>query len=406
MARRHRTPAERERESRLTRGSRLAKGAWRLARRDRALISLALLAAGAILLATMLAIRVHIDVGGRRSTMLEAALSLPFYYLVTCLTAYFGVAIAAAAGAAYDGNPMSTREALVEAGERRGPVAHWALIAFVVGVAAVEIGDALAGSRIPVGLAWIPWSLAIAFVVPIIADDADSAQLALRRSVRLARRRWREEIGGFLALGFFMFLCGFAAGFLAAWGLGDDGALPVMPALLLIAVPAIVFLLLCVAAQAFAVSLFRFDVEGGSGPNLMDSLEDPPAPLKPSGGWLLGRAALALVGGIALIAATAALVPDRNDSVREEAEAGRFQTYYPVSYGVVLERGAPVVYGDQQVGIVCRTDVDGSNVVVSFEAAPSLAPLIFDRQLRFDRYKGHFYLRIGPPPRPRSTKPV
>lgn len=398
---RTRTPAERERESRLTRGSRLAKGAWRLTRRDPALIGLALIGGALLALAALVELRVRWDQGGNDSTPLDTPLSLPLSYCVALIAMYFATAIAAAAEAGYDGNPMSTREALSEASDRMRQVAHWALISLVVGVAAVELAAALTGVATWVGLFSIPWALATAFVVPIIAADADSAELALRRSARLARRRWLEEIGGYLTFGFFGMVTAFAGGLIVglAYGASDGSnrALPGLAMILVVPVVAVILLMLFAAAQSFAVSLYRHATGGGTTAASMDALEDPPGPRRPSGGWIVGRGALALVGGVVVLVLATVIVPTP-DNRQREAERGNFQMSYPVSYDVELEVGAPVVYGERQVGVVRGCELDGSNVIVSFEAEPVLWPLIVDHRINFDQYRGHYYLRIGPTP--------
>ncbi|MGE0066172.1 MAG: DUF6159 family protein [Solirubrobacterales bacterium] len=391
-----RTPAERARESRLTRGSRLAKGAWRLTRRDRALISLALVGGAVLALAALVELRVRWN-HGSSSTPLNTPFALLLSYCVAFVAMYFATAIAAAAEAGYDGNPMSTGEALAEAFDRKRQIAHWALISLVVGVAVGALAAALTGIATWVGLFSIPWALATAFVVPIIAVDGDSAERALRRSVRLAAKRWREEIGGYLTFGFFGMLAAFTGGLIVGLAFGaSDGSnrsLPALTMLVVVPVVAAILLLLFAAAQSFAVGLYRHATAGGS----FDTLEDPPAPRRPSGGWLVGRGALALVGGVVVLVLATVILPTP-DHRQVEAERGNFQMSYPVSYGVELEAGAPVVYGERQVGVVRGCEIDGANVIVDFYAEPVLWPLIVDHRVNFDRYRGHYYLRIGPRP--------
>ena len=403
---RQRTFQERERESRLTRGSRLAKGAWRLTRRDPALIGLALIGGAVVGLAAILEVRVRWELGGIDATPLDAPLSLLFTYATAFLAIHFALAMAAAADAGYDGNPMSMSEALAEASDRRPLVALWALVSAIFGVSALALADAI-GGQFSITLFTVPWAYATAFVIPLLAIEAESPGQALRRSARLAGRRWLEELGGFLTFGFFLLGFALLGGIFFAVAVapaGRTGASIVFLALL-IASFLIAALLVVAAVQAFAVALLRHASEGGLGVASMDNLEDPPAPNRPGGGWIAGRGALALVA-MAFLVPLAATIAPHVDRHQREAEHGHFQMHYPVSYGVELESGAPVVYGERVVGVVRGTELDGADVNVRFDAEPSLWPLIVDHRINFDQYEGHYFLRVGPVPSPGSSGPT
>ncbi len=182
--------------TRIGRGARMTGASWRLTRRDRTLLLLAMLA-GVCSVAALGAVFV---VFRRSSHGHLVAAALVASYPLTFLTVFFDVAIAAAAGTGLEGVRMGVGEALRSAHQRGDRIALWAVVAvaarFLLGLAGGPLGLAVG----PLDLLWV---LATIFVVPILALEDVALREALHGSRSLLRRGWREGLTGVVAIGVF-----------------------------------------------------------------------------------------------------------------------------------------------------------------------------------------------------------
>jgi Family of unknown function (DUF6159) len=386
--------AQQPQGKRHNRAFRLARAAWRLARRDPALPFLALLMSGSIAVAVvaLVAAASHLS-HGIHALSLFFLLLLGAGFGVNLLVSYFGAALAHAASAGFDGVPMTVREAVAEARGSLGPLLAWAAIATGILVATELIGGTGHAGILIANLGIAAWSFLVAFVVPIVALDAAGAGEAIGESAALARRRWGEElVGGFTiailwALAAFVCLMVYVPGLHAFQHHHGDGSFVAMVAGGLAGLLTVLYG--TATAQAFAVALLRFD----SGESTIEELERPPAPIHsspaaPRIAWL-ALCTAAVVGFVALVASV---------GIAERSE--RYYLNLPTSSAVTLEAGAPVVYEEEKVGEVLTTLPEGSVTQVSFEVKESIASEAGGDPIQIDTCDGSPCLRIGSPSPP------
>jgi hypothetical protein len=377
---------------RHNRAFRLARAAWRLARRDSALAPLALLLAGSVALAIVaLVVAVSHLSHGFHALSLYFLLLIGAGFGVTFLIGVFSAAAAHAANAGFDGGPMTIREAIAEAWESWRQLLVWSSIATAV-LAAAELIIWTGRTGMVVGnFGLAVWSFFVAFVVPIIALEAASASEAVRESAALAKRRWGEElVGGFTiaflwAVAAFLCLMVYVPGLHAFQDHHGGGSVVAM------AVGGLTGLLTVLygiaTAQAFIVALMRLD----SGESTLEELASPPPSVhsRPIAFRIVGLAlcTTAVVGLVALIASV---------GIAERSE--QYYTSLPTTSAGRLGAGAPVVYEEQQVGQVLATLSEGSVTRVSFEVKESIASQARGEPIGIDTFDGRPCLRIGAAP--------
>ena len=134
-------------EGKIERGWRLTQVAWKLIRRDRTML---ILAVTGVLSASVFS-GLILYFGGyfsqsRSTSPGLALLTLVALYPSVLISVYFNVALAAAASAAFDGEQMMVQEALRIAWAKRARIAAWALISATVGALLSTIAN-----RLPLG---------------------------------------------------------------------------------------------------------------------------------------------------------------------------------------------------------------------------------------------------------------
>jgi hypothetical protein len=275
-----------EDEGRIARSARLIGVAWRVIRHDRAMLMLAVLAAGAGVASTLLIFRLagwhagHQPQGDRLA--LVAAIAA---YPLTFLSVFLNVAVAAAANEALEGRRMPLLDALGAAAGRIGQIAVWSALATGVGLLLQEIASRLpAGGRLASWLLGAAWSLVTLFAIPILALEGCGALSCVKRSAGLMRGRWGEGLTGTVAVNG---VTGIAAGvFGGVFGLGASmSAHSPQTGFTLVVIGLVGIVLVTTAGnavrQVFAVALYRYALTGEpSGGFDEDDLQQPTVPKK------------------------------------------------------------------------------------------------------------------------------
>jgi MFS family permease len=394
--------------NRRARGWRLTKASWRLARRDPTLVPLALLALGVLFLVSLASIGLLADLdGSNRGDGAKVLLAtIVCSYLWVAIFALVSAALALAASGGFDGEPLTMREALSEAWERRGPILIWALIAAFVGGGIQLLGWTGAGGRLLSLLLGLIWAFLVAYVIPIISLAGADPGEAMSESADLARRRWGEQLSGGVAIFVLtlaaIFCCGVAFGFGLSAVRDDNSALGAVALVMGVVGLAFTFVLSVATTQAFVVALFRFD----AGERTLEELESPP-PATP-----IGRSAVVRVTGIIvglLVAATVLGASLPHDQRNRDADLGFYvpeNGWYYATFDsevkVPLAAGSPVVYEQRQVGIVSQARLEPGRIVVWFRAAPALEEPIEANPKTVGDLNGTPYLRVGPRAGPAS----
>jgi hypothetical protein len=254
-------------EGRIRRSWRLSGIAWRVVRRDRAMLVLALLGS----LAGALAAVLIFGFGGyfhdpSPSRARLALVGLIAAWPTTFVSVFFGVALAAAADAALEGRRLGLRAALAVSVRRLGQIALWSLLAAGVGVLLRELAERIPwGGRLASWLLGAAWGLLTIFAVPVLAIEGRSAAGCLRRSSELLKSRWAEATAGGLTITAWAGIASIGPALLLGAGIA---LLPFAPGagVPLLVVGLVLLMLVSGFAgairQVFAVALYHYAADG------------------------------------------------------------------------------------------------------------------------------------------------
>jgi hypothetical protein len=256
---------------RIQRGWALTKQSFRVLRDDRSLLLFPIIAIPAAVAATAIVMGPGIALyTADNQEAILIAFGLVALYVLTFVTVFFNVALAAAASTGLSGGDSTVGEGLRAARGRLGVVAAWALVQTVVGVIISAIQSATNESvvgRILGGLVSFAWSAATFFVVPVIALEGVGPKDAFKRSVSLLRERWGEGVVGAASATGAVFLIALlpllalGGGGYALINSGQDVAGGVLLALAGVVLVAAVLIGGTVNA-IFRVALYRFATDG------------------------------------------------------------------------------------------------------------------------------------------------
>jgi hypothetical protein len=259
------------RSGRFQRGWALAKQSFRVLRDDRSLLLFPIISIPVALVGTAIVMGPGIALyTADNQEAILIAFGVVTLYVLTFVTVFFNVALAAAASTSLAGDDSSVGEGLRVARGRLGVIAAWALVQTVVGVIISAIQGATNESvvgRILGGLVSFAWSAATFFVVPVIALEGVGPKEAFKRSVSVLRERWGEGVVGSASASGIVFLVALPAllalgvGGYALINSGQDVAGGVL--LALAGVVLVVAILIGGTVSAiFRVALYRFATDG------------------------------------------------------------------------------------------------------------------------------------------------
>jgi Family of unknown function (DUF6159) len=251
---------------RIRQGWELTKTSWAVLRSDRSLAVFPVLAGmTALLLGAAFGFPAWalFDHDQNVVGVILAAIGL---YALTFAGVFFNVALAAAAAQVLDGEDATVAGGVAVARRRLGPIAGWAAMVASVNVVvrglqerAGPLGDLLLG-----GIA-VAWSLVTFLAVPVLALEGTGPIETLKRSARIFRERWGEQVTGQFSIGAIVFLAALVPAailFLIGLAVGSVGmGVLVALAVLILIVAAIVSTAL---SQIFAVALYRYAVGKGA----------------------------------------------------------------------------------------------------------------------------------------------
>jgi hypothetical protein len=258
---------------RLQRGWALAKQSFRVLRDDRSLLLFPIIAVPAGIAATALVMGPGIALySADHQEAILIAFGVVALYVLTFVTVFFNVALAAAASTGLAGGDSTVSEGLRAARGRLGVIAAWAAVQTVVGLIINAIqsvaGDNIVG-RILGSLVSFAWSAATFFVVPVIALEGVGPREAFGRSVSLLRERWGEGVVGTASASGVVFLIALlpllalGGGGYALVNSGQDAAGAVLFVLAGVVLVAAVLIGGTVNA-IFRVALYRFATDGAA----------------------------------------------------------------------------------------------------------------------------------------------
>jgi uncharacterized protein DUF6159 len=258
---------------RIARGWALAKQSFRVLRADRSLLLFPVISVPCAIVATAVVMGPGIALySAERQEAILIAFAVVALYVLTFVTLFFNVALAAAASTGLSGGDSTVGEGLSAARRRLHVIAAWALVQTVVGVIInliQSVGNDNIVGRILGGLMSFAWNAATFFVVPVIALEGVGPRDAFRRSVSLLRERWGEGVVGTASAGGVVFLVALLP-LLALGGGGyalvnaDQDAAGAVLFVLAGAVLVAAVLIGGTVNAIFRVALYRFATEGAA----------------------------------------------------------------------------------------------------------------------------------------------
>lgn len=267
----------------MERGWRLTKIAWALIRRDPAMVSIALMGAGCGLAGAAALLYFSGSFSSPTHSRGHLALAaIVGLYPMTFLSVFFNVALAGAAAASFDGQPIGVREALGISWKRLGRIAQWALLAAGVGLILEQVASRIPGAgRLASWLLGAAWSLATVFAVPLLALEGAGPLETAKESVHLIKSKWGEGVTGLVSISAWTVFATIPVMILFGIGLGLSimhGEAIVGAALIAIAVGAVLLVsaLSLATRQVFSVALYRYATEApDTGGFAAADLEEP-----------------------------------------------------------------------------------------------------------------------------------
>jgi hypothetical protein len=253
---------------RIRQGWELTKTSWGVLRGDR---SLAVFPVLGTLTAVLLAAAFGLPAWALfddDQTVAGVVLAVVGIYALTFAAVFFNVALAAAAAQVLDGEDATVASGTAVARTRLGAIAGWAAMVTTVNVVVRglqertgPLGDLLLG-----GIA-VAWNLVTFLAVPVLALEGTGPIETLKRSARIFRERWGEQVTGQFAIGALVFLASIVpAGILFLVGLAVGGVAAGVLIGLAVAVMVVAAILSTALSQIFAVALYRYAVgEGATG---------------------------------------------------------------------------------------------------------------------------------------------
>ncbi|MGB3548015.1 MAG: DUF6159 family protein [Saprospiraceae bacterium] len=130
------------------------------------------------------------------------ALSFLYYLVNYFIVVYFNVALVHASREAFEGRRVSVRASMGHASRRIGKIFAWAAFAATVGTViniVIERLGPLGG--IVGGLLGFAWSIAVFFVVPVLAYEDVGPVQAVKRSAAILKEKWGESLAANVSFG-------------------------------------------------------------------------------------------------------------------------------------------------------------------------------------------------------------
>ena len=204
----------------------LARSSWEVIKADKELLLLPLISgAASLIIAASFVIPLFIAGGGEARMTGGRILGLILmYFVLAYITIFFNAALISAAHERLDGGDPTIGSALRGAGRRAGKILSWALISATVSVVLSLIEERLGfiGS-IVVTLLEAAWTVVTFLVLPIIVIEDLASGDAVRKSGKLLRNTWGENLTAQAGMGMIGFLLILPAAALIWAGVASGG---------------------------------------------------------------------------------------------------------------------------------------------------------------------------------------
>lgn len=190
--------------SQSTHGGKLISASWQALRQDRELVAVPVIGAVAALAAVLPIALVGVFVP-QDATVWLAALGVLALVVVTVISTFFAVAVAAGAHERLNGGDPSIRSSVDVAWSRRSTIVRWALMSVTVGLVLRVLEDKLKGvGTVLRFLGGAAWAMASFFTIPVIAANAVGPIEALKISSTTFKERWSSAARVQLRMGLYI----------------------------------------------------------------------------------------------------------------------------------------------------------------------------------------------------------
>ena len=189
-----------------------------------------------------------------------------FYVVNYFVVIFCNVALVGVANSRMTGTGWKLRDGLALAWERNMLIFQWAVVAATVGMILQAISERVGVlGKIVTALAGLAWSLAIYFIVPVLAFENLGPLDALKRSARLFRETWGENFiaGVSFSLVFAIPLyAGVAIWFLMMMSVGFTAGILIPAIILLVIYIQVILAVSSAVSSIFNVALYRYAITG------------------------------------------------------------------------------------------------------------------------------------------------
>jgi hypothetical protein len=207
---------------RIARGWELVKESWSVLRQDKELMLFPILSSIAcILVAASFALpfifvpeltKAFVDQknhenGANAGRIAGYVIGFLFYFVNYFVIVFFNVALVSCALIRFRGGNPTVGDGLGAAVQRLPQIFAWALVAATVGMLLRMLEERLSWlGKIAIGLVGMVWSMAIYFVVPVLAAERVGPIEAVKRSSKILMKTWGESLVGNISMGVISFL--------------------------------------------------------------------------------------------------------------------------------------------------------------------------------------------------------
>jgi hypothetical protein len=203
---------------RISRGWELVQESWSVLRKDKELMIFPILSSIAcVLVAASFALpflvipelgksfvqqKGHHEQAANTAQIISYVLGFAFYVVNYFVIVFFNVALVSCALIRFRGGNPTVSDGLNAAAQRLPQIFAWALLAATVGMILRTLEERLSFlGKIVVGLIGVVWSLAIYFVVPVLAAERVGPFDAVKRSSKILMKTWGESLVGNVSIG-------------------------------------------------------------------------------------------------------------------------------------------------------------------------------------------------------------
>ena len=259
--------------TRLSHSWGLVKASWAVLRADKELIVFPLVSAGVSFI-VLLSFAVPMLLSGMFEAMFAEefgavrivgyAVAFVFYLVQYFIIIFFNTALIGAAMIRLDGGDPTVRDGLRIAWEHVGVIFGYAMISATVGLILRWLARRGVIGRLVSSLIGLAWGLATFLVIPILVVEDVGPVEGVKRSAKMLRETWGEQIAGNISIGLVFGLLIFLtvlAGTVVTIGLAiltESVVLMVLSASLSIGVTAVLILISSTLSGIYSAAVYRF----------------------------------------------------------------------------------------------------------------------------------------------------